>query len=517
MWRLWVLVLVTPVVGEEEFLDGEDVGYLERRLDDGRGLGELAIRSRVKGAEGEWGRLQLYQRVEWKPREGQLLFALAERDPGETNWRDFSSFYYQVSGKRGELVVGDLRPAFAAGVIMGRSRRGGMTASVSADDGARLGYRSSGENEALRGAVFRSGWENWQGVLFVGKAMRDGRINEDGHVSSLPTGGYHVTTTEVAGQDLLSVRTGGGRLRWRGEHWQWGVTALGLNFSHPLDLRRTGRTPWGFVGSRQRLGGVDMRFGWGRSRMALEVAGDGVGHWGAVGALGIRVLDRRLRLLARYYAPGFHSFFGGAPGAPGMQNELGGIAVLSGRGWRLYAEAYRRPQRSYFVPVAATYATWGAQWARQLGDLSVRGQWQGRWRPRWRDGQLDAERQHKWRLDIDHAAWRWRTEAQRLLVDGRIEWGLLGSTRFKTRWLALHLSRFQTASYATRVYEFEVDLPGSVSIRPLYGSGWRAYALVSAAVGRWSVSARYRLQWDRRLRRYSGLQVDWLGGDVDKR
>jgi hypothetical protein len=93
---------------------------------------------------------------------------------------------------------------------MGRSRRSGMTASFSADDGARLGYRSSGENEALRGAVFRSGWDNWQGMLFVGKAMRDGRINEDGHVSSLPTGVYHVTTTEVAGQDLLSVRTGGG-------------------------------------------------------------------------------------------------------------------------------------------------------------------------------------------------------------------------------------------------------------------------------------------------------------------
>ena len=133
------------------------------------------------------------------------------------------------------------------------------------------------------------------------------------------------------------------------------MTALGLSFSHPLDLRRAGRTPWGFVGSRQRLGGVDMRFGWGRSRMALEVAGDGVGHWGYgswIGGCGC---------LCAIIAPGFHSFFSGAPDDSGMQNELGGIAVLSGRGWRLYAEAYRRPQRSYFVPVAATYATWGAR------------------------------------------------------------------------------------------------------------------------------------------------------------
>jgi hypothetical protein len=68
----------------------------------------------------------------------------------------------------------------------------------------------------------------------------------------------------------------------------------------------------------------------------LGAQSDGVGggrrrSW----ALGIRVLDRRLRLLVRNYAPGFHSFFGGAPDDSGMQNELGGIAVFSGRGWRL--------------------------------------------------------------------------------------------------------------------------------------------------------------------------------------
>jgi hypothetical protein len=111
----------------------------------------------------------------------------------------------------------------------------------------------------------------------------------------------------------------------------------------------------------------------------------------------------------------------------------------------------------------------------------VRGPWQGRWRPRWRDGQLGAERQHKWRLDIDHAAWRWRTEAQRLLVDGRIEWGLLGSTRFETRWLAWHLSRFQTASYATRVYEVEV---GPTGVGEYPSAVWLGLACLCLGFGR---------------------------------
>lgn len=517
MWRLWLLILLSPVARADEFVVEEDVEYLEQRLDDGGGLGELAVRWRVRGAERDWQRLQLYQRVEWAPREGQVFFALTERDPGEGDWRDFSSYYYRLKGKAGEVVVGDLRPGFAAGMVFGRGGRGGMAAGVSADDSARLGYRSSGENQALRGGVWRLGKGRWQGVLLAGQARRDGRINEDGGVSSLPESGYHVTETELAGRDLLAIKAGGSRLRWRGRRWQWGVTALDLDFSRSLDLRRNGRTPWGFVGASQRLGAVDLRMDWGSGRMALELARDGAGHWGVVAALRVGVLGQRLQTLGRYYAPGFHSFFGGAPGASRMQNELGGTAILSARGWRLYLEVYHRPERSYFIPVAATYTRWGAEWQRRLGNgIAARGQWQGRQSPHWQDGRLRSKSQHKWRLDIDYAAWRWRGEVQRLVDDGRGEWGLLGSARFKLRWLGLHLSRYHTASYATRIYEYEVDLPGAVSIRPLYGAGWRGYALASVAWRGWRLSGRYRLQLDRQTRRYGGVQMDWSGGDIDK-
>ena len=85
-----------------------------------------------------------------------------------------------------------------------------------------------------------------------------------------------------------------------------------------------------------------------------------------------------------------------------MQNELGGIAVVAGRRWRVYADIYRRPQRSYFVPVAATYATWGGELGRRVGAVELRGQWQGRQRPRWWDGRLGGERSQRGRLDVDY-------------------------------------------------------------------------------------------------------------------
>ena len=121
----------------------------------------------------------------------------------------------------GEVVIGDLRPGFGAGVVFGRGRRSSVNARVPTADSARLEYRSSGENAAVRGVVWRYGKGRWEGVLLGGRARRDGRLDD------------------------------AGRVRWRGARWQWGITALGLDFSRELDLRRKGRTPWGFVGGQQ--------------------------------------------------------------------------------------------------------------------------------------------------------------------------------------------------------------------------------------------------------------------------
>ena len=516
MWRLWVLMLVGPVWAEGDLGD-EDLGYLEQRLDDLGGLDAAAVRWRVRGAEADRERWRLYQRVEVAPVSGQAFFGLTERDPGESGWSDFRTFYYAVQRPRSEWVVGDLRPGTGAGLVFGRSRRGSIAPRMPAGDSRRLGYRSSGENNALRGAAWRYEGRAWTGVVLGGWTHRDGRLDDQGQVRSLPESGYHVTATEVAGRDLLGIRAGGGRLHWRGEHWQWGTTLLALDFSHRLDLRRNGRTPWGFVGDKQRIGAVDIRVAWDRGRAALAVGSDGMGHWGMVGELRVRHRGLRLRTLGRYYAPGFHSFFGAAPGTAAMQNERGGVAEVSGRGWRAYVDVYRRPARSYFIPVPATYATWGGELRRRLGHRwAMRGQWQRRLRPRWADEQLVQERSHKWRLDLDRGAWRWHGELVRWHRAARAEWGLLGSVRYKTRWLTLHVSRFHTDSYWTRIYEYEVDLPGAVSIRPLYGTGWRGYALVAFTYGGWRLSSRYRIQRDQRLRHYGGVQIDWSRGYVDK-
>ena len=92
------------------------------------------------------------------------------------------------------------------------------------------------------------------------------------------------------------------------------------------------------------------------------------------------------------------------------------------------------------------------------------------------------------------------------------EWG--SALALRGRWqvtrgsVVAHGSYFATDSYASRLYEYEYDLPGSVSIRPLYGRGWRFYALVALGWRAGEVALRYRLERTQRTRHYLVVLVE---------
>jgi hypothetical protein len=56
------------------------------------------------------------------------------------------------------------------------------------------------------------------------------------------------------------------------------------------------------------------------------------------------------------------------------------------------------------------------------------------------------------------------------------------SVNISARWIF-----FDTDSYDSRVYEFEGDVPGVLSIRPLYGKGYRGYFIF-----RWKITKNLR-------------------------
>ena len=62
----------------------------------------------------------------------------------------------------------------------------------------------------------------------------------------------------------------------------------------------------------------------------------------------------------------------------------------------------------------------------------------------------------------------------------------------------------------TRIYEYEQSLPGSVSLPPLYGDGWRIYALLRPHLGATRLALRYRREGreGQSPRHRVGVQID---------
>ena len=127
---------------------------------------------------------------------------------------------------------------------------------------------------------------------------------------------------------------------------------------------------------------------------------------------------------------------------------------------------------------------------------------------------FDLQRKRDGRLQMI----RFRLETGRVRTGSQTDRGANASVVARLRLGGLrcsgHLSRFRVASWDARIYEFEYDLPGAVSIRALNGEGWRAYGLLE--LGRAPFAASFRYRFERRRGREDGhlasFQLDLTGG-----
>ena len=517
----------TAVESESDFVEEGHEGVVESVLAEGREVGRFSGRWRVQGASGGRENMRLYQRMEWEMGWGRAIYFLTERDPGEARWADFAAFYAQwkMRARPIEAVVGDVRPGWGQGLLFGRSGSRGTPFAAFRRDSEQVGYRSSGENQSLRGMVLQYRGGQFAAALLGGMAQIDARVDEAGRATSLPESGVHVSDGEVVGRDRLRAGVGGLRLLYEGGDWQGGVSLQDLRFDREVDLRRPERTPWAFRGRGQRMAGVDGQFAVGGVRHAVEIGASDRGKWGGLAVLRLALGNLRAGAVLRHYDPGFHSFYGGALSASDMENEEGYLLLLEKyrgrRQWRLYVDQYRPLQPTYSLPVGGATEVWGANVEWRLGQRGrALALYQDRRAPRWKQAIVGVERSRRGRVE-----WRYRDGERQVVlrlegrrVDDRdgAELGGMGSVRWSDRRgkgrYVLHLSRFATDSYAARIYEFEYDLPGVVSIRPLYGGGWRFYIL---AGGQWralQLTGRYRYQQGRSAPHYWGMQVEKRGG-----
>ena len=246
-------------------LEGADGAVLEALLAAGKreDAGELTLRTRIRQRSFALDRVSLYRKLVWTLPSGSQVHVVAERDPGEPDWHDFVAFYgrWQMSDAL-QVHAGGLRPGFGQGVVFSRGGgRGGTVVPQMRRDSDRIGYRASGENDAVRGASVRFCRHHFDAILLAGVLWRDARLNSAGKVISLPESGRHVTDTELLGKDLLSGTIVGTRLRRMHGGLELGATLYRLATARKVDLRRSDTRPAAFVGDRQLLMGFDGSIG----------------------------------------------------------------------------------------------------------------------------------------------------------------------------------------------------------------------------------------------------------------
>jgi len=448
---------------------------------------------------------------------------LLEKDPGETRCADLAVAYLELRDIPGldRMVIGDFRPEFGQALMFGRWARafGGARRRES----GRVGYASTLENAGLRGLFLDGSLGVARVSAFVSHARRDATLDEEGRVLFLRENGRHVTSSERAGADVLSEAAFGGRLCLRsGGGVRVGMTALGLWF----DRAFVADDPGAFRGRCCRNVGLDWDVGGSRLDLFGEIARSSPGGYGALLGTIVRLGSLDMTVLLRRYDRDFWSFYGsGFSAGTDARNEHGIFAAMT---WRTagrtkisaFFDPYRRPWRTDRLPMPSQGSRKGVQIEGVLcrgctvalrmrsnaecgiGDLrrrSVRGElvWRPESRLRFR-GRME-------RTDFDLGRGRERGNGVSLMGDVRVR---------LRRWLTVdtRATFFDTDAYEARIYEFEGDLPGRMSIALLNGRGCRTYVLARIRRNRWTISAKC---WWREIlsggmdREFQGsLQVD---------
>lgn len=517
-----VCLMPAPTAAQSPALPAEgDEGAEEAQH--AAGIGRVHVGIRLQATEASLDGMRTQQRaiVHTGPWE---LAALSERDPGEGRWHDHVVGYAQRTTSGMDLTVGHLRPAFGQGLLFGRGRSTGVPTPAPRREGPTLGYRSSSEGRTIEGAVVRLRGARWTAALLAGRLRWDARIDTAGIARSLPDDGDHSGSDAATRGRLRGTITA---CRWtaRAGRTDMGLSVQRLTFLRDVDLRRDG-TPYAFHGRGQWSGAVDLQARRGRVRWYGAAARAGSRIGALAGVSGLAAAGVRVDLIGRWYGPGFFSPLGAAVSGADMDDERGLTAQARGRGWRAWVDATTRPAPRWRQPPSA--------WKRGVGvHVQTRGgnrQWsadlQRRGRSLWVAGAPGLESTTRARVQGRWTRHRLRVTARVDAVGTRralrgapesVVHGISGSAALRWRRRRMRLeglaTLFATEGYSTRIYAYEPELPGALSIRPLYGRGARLVAVTVVPIGHLSVSARWRLQVSGDgVRHVLGLQIEAISG-----
>ncbi|MCM1108289.1 MAG: hypothetical protein NC388_04425 [Clostridium sp.] len=275
----------------------------------------------------------LYHNIRYGYRYADHLYVgfTAEKDAGEPfgsygNW-SYDSFSFHIllktQGKLRALAVGDYRLNFGMGLVMGRGMLFGKQTEIRFDQGIKR-FFSTSELPHFRGAATTIGLHHTEITLFVSRTRNDATLNADGTVATWRKDGYHRTVGELECKHNLTSTMAGAAVVQRFREGYVGVLGyyqmFNRSFAPGTAFYRT------YYPSGKCFALTSAYYGYRLSRLSLagEVAHAFNHHgWAVVNTASYRFNSRyQFRLMQRYYAPRYQSFYSGAVSeGTGVTNE----------------------------------------------------------------------------------------------------------------------------------------------------------------------------------------------------
>ena len=177
---------------------------------------------------------------------------LAEKDAGEQFFKgkqktgfDFYSFHLFVrkTGIIQSLAIGDFAVNMGQGLVQWQSlafKKSADVLNIKRESPVLRPYNSAAETNFHRGVGITIKKNAWQATAFISYKKIDANFvadtsgDQNAHVSSLQTSGYHRTKSEAADKGIQTQLVFGANLSYQYKRWQLGLNGIHYKFKLPL-------------------------------------------------------------------------------------------------------------------------------------------------------------------------------------------------------------------------------------------------------------------------------------------
>ncbi|MDB4655622.1 helix-hairpin-helix domain-containing protein [Flavobacteriales bacterium] len=463
-----------------------------------------------------------------------------EKDAGEEFFKgsmkqgfDFYSGHLFVKniGKLKAAALGDFQAQFGQGLVFWSGLAFGKSSDgVSIKRNARglSPYTSVDENRFLRGGGATLQFGKIEVTAFGSYKLLDANVaaqldtlsEEEQTVSSIFSFGFHRTPGELEDRQALSEAVYGGNVSYKGRRLSLGITAVGYNFSKPIQRSSQLYNLNEFSGKQNSNFGLDYSYVWKNFHFFGEFALSQNLGFATINGL-FMTIDPKVTLTAmvRHFQPKYQAVYAnGVAESSRMNNETGyylGFNIQPFKHWILngFFDVFRFPWLRFQVNGPSIgYEAVGQLIYRPSREFEVY------FRFRQKNKQLtesaafssepirgiEDERRSYYRLNLSYSLsksvkLRSRVEYSRYQRgDRELDEGFMVYQDFIYKPLSfpvsfnVRLAYFDTESYNSRIFAYESDVLYAYSFPAYFYRGMRTYLNVRYDISR-NVSAWFRV------------------------